>query len=220
MAMLASKLEKKALRLKDVANVAYPPRLDPLIAKLLSRDPDERYASAVDVLAVWTTLGPATTEAPTVPILRVDDNEPAPFPTQTSLTTGPMTRSGRRPSKLGAGLGVAAVVVSGAVLALMVNSRPPPPADPNSGGSWAESPDPPAAPEPVTADTASSPVVELPATDPNSAATSQDGDAGATPSASSRPKSPRPGGRGTKKPVNTGPSSGTGEPRISDKPRY
>jgi len=225
MAMLASKLEKKALRLKDVADVAYPPRLDPLLAKLLARNPDERHASATVVLEAWTNLGPATTEAPTVPIMRMEDNEPPPFPTQTSLSTGTMTRLGRKPSKLGVGLGVGAVIATGAVLALMVNARTPPPVDPNAGTTWTDPPDPPPSAETAAAETATSPVVELPATPPTPEADSvpiapsAEGDASAAPSASLRPKPPRPGWKAPKKPVNIGPS-GTGEPRISDKPRY
>jgi eukaryotic-like serine/threonine-protein kinase len=209
MAMLASKLEKKALRLKDVSEASFPPRLDSLIATLLKRNPDERCASATEVLDIWTALGPPTTEAPTVPIMRVD--EAPPFPTQTSLTTGTMTRMGRKPSRLGVGLGVSAVVVSGAVLALMVNERSPTPAEANGPSSdetvWVA---------PSSSDIASSPLVELPATDPAQAFELEDADT--SPSSSGRPKPPRPGARwiGNKRP----PASGTGEPHISDKPRY
>lgn len=219
MAMLASKLERKALRLKDVAEIAFPPRLDTLVAKLLSRKPEDRYASAREVLEVWTTLGPATTEAPTVPIMRVEESDaPPPFPTQTSLSSGTMTRLGAKPSKLGVGLGVGAVVVSGAVLALMVNARSPAPVE---ADSFAETV--PAAPPLATAtETAVSPIVELPASDPDNAPAPLDADAGAAQAPSARPKSARPPGRwsGAKKPVNIGPTSGTGEPHISDKPRY
>jgi eukaryotic-like serine/threonine-protein kinase len=214
MAMLASKLEKKALRLKDVSEAAFPPQLDPLIAKLLKRKPDERYASAAEVLGVWATLGPPTTEAPTLPIVRVDTHDAPPFPTQTSLTSGTMTRMGRRPSRLGVGLGVGAVVVSGAVLALMVNERRPAPAE-ASGPATASSEET-VWVVPSSSDIASPPRVELPATDPAQAIELEDADT--SPSSSGRPKPTRPGVRwtGNRKP----PTSGTGEPHISDKPRY
>jgi serine/threonine protein kinase len=214
MALLASKLEKKAMRLKDVAGKNFPPALDPLIARLLARNPEERYASAREVLEAWATLGdstPSTNDEPTVPVMRFDGPEPP--PTQTGLTSGTMTSFGRRPSRLGVGLGVGAVVLSGAVLAWMVNERAPTPSETGTTAAAASPPPPVAPPAASPPDTASAPLVEeLPANGP-------EGDASVSQSPTSKPRYTRPGVHWTGNKRGAGPN-GTGEPHISDKPRY
>ena len=191
---------------------------------MLAKNADDRPASAIEVLEAWRELGPATEEAATVasgPVsaqpLAAGPRRPAsesPAATQTGLTTGTMTRLGQKPTKLGAALGVGAVVATGAALALMVGARSPSPAP----GPPAEGPvsaviqavteptpgTPAASPPPATMDTAFAPTVAIP-----SAVRTAVTDAGIAPPPS---KSVRRW-TGTKR-------LGSGEPHITDKPRY
>jgi serine/threonine protein kinase len=213
MALLASKLERPAKHIAQVAQVPFPPALDPLLASLLEKNAEARPASAIDVLGAWRELGPATMEADTVASAPLPEVE-APPATQTGLSSGTMTRLGQKPTKRGAILGVGAVVAAGAVLALIVGARS------SSSGAAAASAT--LSPASTAADPAS--VTESPATpDPSAIAVAptieipesvSDIDAGAS-AAPSKTWRGRPGvrGAGTKR----APSS---EPHITDKPRY
>lgn len=55
-AILASKLEKPPMRLRDVAQVAIPEGLDELVAKALARARDDRFSSAQELLKAWCAL--------------------------------------------------------------------------------------------------------------------------------------------------------------------
>lgn len=63
MAILASKLENPAARLRDAAKVPIPSGLDELVAKVLSRDPGARFASAQELLKAWRMLGTSDVNA-------------------------------------------------------------------------------------------------------------------------------------------------------------
>lgn len=56
MAILASKLEKPAARLADHVLVEIPQGLDALVAKTLARDPQDRFASAQELLKAWRAV--------------------------------------------------------------------------------------------------------------------------------------------------------------------
>jgi serine/threonine protein kinase len=216
MAMLASKLERPAIPLGQAARVSFPAALDALLAKLLARDPADRPASALAVLETWRELGPATMDAVTIatgPIVAGDAaSAEAPPATQTGLTSGTMTRMGKKASKLGAVLGVTAVAATGAALLLMVGARGPSPRsasatapDPviNAVSSSTSEP----ASDPPASETASAPTVAIPELDTTTA------DASANPASAKPGRYAHPVRAGTKRP-------GTGEPHISDKPRY
>ena len=56
MAILASKLEKPAARLRDHVLVDIPVGLDDLVARTLERDPKDRHASAQELLKAWRAV--------------------------------------------------------------------------------------------------------------------------------------------------------------------
>jgi serine/threonine protein kinase len=213
MALLASKLERPAIHLSQVARATFPPPLDGLLARMLAKSADDRPRNAVEVLEAWRELGPATMEAATVASGPIEEPEPAPA-TQTGMTSGTMTRLGQRPSRLGAVLGVGAVVATGAALALMVGAR----GGSSGSGLGAEPVSPtrdsvtePAPASPPPADTVFAPTVEI----PESEILSLDVDASAAPTPQKSGRSGRPGGRwtGTK-------HAPSAEPHITDRPRY
>ena len=94
MAILASKLEKEAARLRDCVRSPIPEALDALIMQCLERDPRGRQASAQEVLRQWRILaraeglvsGPSVpppglgpevrASRPTGPQLHLNDNDP------------------------------------------------------------------------------------------------------------------------------------------------
>ncbi len=61
MALIASKLERRARTLGELARVPCPGGLDALIARALARSPEERFASAREMREAWRALGEATT---------------------------------------------------------------------------------------------------------------------------------------------------------------
>lgn len=63
MAILASKLENPAERLRDAAKVPIPSGLDELVTKVLSRDPGARFASAQELLKAWRNIGTSDVNA-------------------------------------------------------------------------------------------------------------------------------------------------------------
>ncbi len=222
MAMLASKLERVAIRLNDVALEPLPPGLGHLIACTLSRNPSDRYASAKELLRAWEALGPATLEPRTLPVVTfLPDGHPSIVQaTQTNLTAGTMTRVGRRSTRAQVAVAAGAIVMATAALLAMLRVRsttpqpvaaavdlPPPPAaaaDSVTPASTAPDPDPRSVPGPV-----------LPATAVADRTIELESDATPAPARSTRPprytRPSRPA-YGTKR--------GVTEPRIEDKPRY
>jgi eukaryotic-like serine/threonine-protein kinase len=111
MAILASKLEEEPARLRDCSRTPTPQGLDELVEKALTRDPDQRFGSAQELLKAWRRLGAAELvsalresapgfrsgphDAPTTVNLE-PGREPSaeelipvePHPTQTALTQG------------------------------------------------------------------------------------------------------------------------------------
>ncbi len=61
MAILASKLENSAARLRDWSRVSTPDGADALIARTLARDPADRFANAQDLLKAWRALSKTDT---------------------------------------------------------------------------------------------------------------------------------------------------------------
>ncbi len=56
MAILASKLENTAARLRDCARVAIPDGADDIVGRALQRDPEQRFANAQELLKAWRAL--------------------------------------------------------------------------------------------------------------------------------------------------------------------
>jgi hypothetical protein len=133
MALLASKLERPALRLSDCSLAPLPDGLDSLIARTLARDPNERPSTAVELLGLWESLGHATIEPRTQPVLTLDpdlDGPGLPGATQTSLTAGTgtmMTRGGHAQSRVPLVVAAGAVAMSLGVFGAMLGARAPGP---------------------------------------------------------------------------------------------
>ncbi len=140
MAILAEKLEGKPKRLRDFSQVSVPEKLDTLLAKGLARKPEDRFASAMEMLRAIRLLGPAT-EPP-----RVIGGLPPPgtLPTETVLTA---VSSPRAPT-LGSRAGVVVAGVAGAIAVLVllalvrdaVSGPRPPPEIVGNGTSTATAP--------------------------------------------------------------------------------
>jgi serine/threonine-protein kinase len=204
MAVLASKLERPAARLADVARVPIPPGLDPLLARLLARDAADRIATAREVREEWRALGPALV-AP-----HPSGDLAAPPSTETALSTGTIAHA--RSSRVGLALGAFSVTVSlVALLVLMVaRTAPKPPIAELS-----------APPEPiVSAVVVERPALPATATPPPTTAAAPETDGAPTaseePSALPRTTPPRllhPAGGGPANRAST-------KPHIADKPRY
>jgi serine/threonine-protein kinase len=120
-ALLASKLEKSANPLRHAARVPIPAGLDVIIDTCLSRDPADRYSSALEVLQQWGSLG--------APTLGPDPVESAPLssaspPTETGLSA-PTILSTSTPSASRASLALAvgAVIASSIIVAAAVHRR-------------------------------------------------------------------------------------------------
>jgi serine/threonine protein kinase len=217
MAMLASKLERTALRLPAVAQVDVPEGLDSLLARLLARDPAKRPSTAREVREAWRALG-APVVAPGASAGALPP-ENAPLATDTSIASGNLDVGQHKVSRVGLALAAFSVTVSFIVVLVMVAAHRDVPqvrADFTS------------APEPVV----SARVVDRPATpvlDPMLAAadiiddTPTDGDAGragledATPAATV-PKQAAP--RSFRRWSRPRSVTGTTKPHIADKPRY
>jgi eukaryotic-like serine/threonine-protein kinase len=236
MALLASKLEHPAMHLTQTARVPFPPALDALLACLLEKSPENRPTSAMAVLGAWRELGPATAEAETLAELPIEE---APLqPTHSGLSSGTMTRLGKRPSMFGALMGVSAVLFAGGLLALMVGARSPSartadgtpigsaqPVGASATSEGSANADPASSVDPARAavpggpgrippgpqDLVSIPTVEIPESTPPSLELE----------AGSAQVAPR-GAKGGHSVMHAGPfkKSSTSEPHITDKPRY
>ncbi len=115
-ALIAEKLEKSAMPLREAARVPIPAGLDVVIDTCLSRDPSERYVSAAEVLSQWRALGPATL-VPS-PASTIANAPASPPPTQTGLTA-PTILSTSTPSasRVSIALAVGAVIASSIIVA-------------------------------------------------------------------------------------------------------
>ena len=118
MAILAEKLEGKPKRLRDFAQVSVPGALDALLSKGLARKPDDRFASALDMLRAIRLLG-AATEQPKTPLALPARRDSA--PPDTVLTAVSQVRAPTVGSKVGLALAGAAAVSALAVLAFIVH---------------------------------------------------------------------------------------------------
>lgn len=130
MAILAEKLEGKPKRLRDFAQVAVPGGLDALLSKGLARKPEDRFASAMEMLRAIRLLGPPT-EAPRAPVSLPSRRDSA--PPDTVLTAVSQVRAPTVGSKVGLALAGAAAVSALAVLAFIVHDvtrTPAMPVDP------------------------------------------------------------------------------------------
>ena len=94
MAILASKLENPAPRLRDCSRVAIPEGADELVMRALQRDPAKRFTSAMELLGAWRAL--AQTDA------MMTSGAPPPLLADGDLTGGaePPTEVSRPPPEL------------------------------------------------------------------------------------------------------------------------
>jgi hypothetical protein len=228
MAMIASKLERSARALRDLAQVPVPAGLDALVGRALARNPNERFSSAHELLRAWRALGPPTVMPR---VLAIHSGGANMMQTQTVMTAGlAASQENGRSSKLGLLLAGTALLGATALLVFVLVGRPhasraaelappppvaaaaapaavaSPPADPSS---LAALPQPGAAPAVASApDPAADP--PSPADDPQAAAQSSPATPVTRPTRATRPprQAPPP-----QKKVTTG-------PHIQDKPRY
>ena len=128
MAILAEKLEGKPKRLRDFAQVTVPGALDALLSKGLARKPDDRFASAMEMLRAIRLLGPPT-EMPRAPLSSPTRRDSA--PPDTVLTAVSQVRAPTVGSKVGLALAGIAAVSALAVLAFIVHDVTRPPAVPS-----------------------------------------------------------------------------------------
>ena len=233
MAILASKLENEAARIRDCARVAVPAGLDELVEKALSRDPSGRLTSAQELLKAWRKLGapdvacaPAALADLDVPVMPSDyDPHDAPtalahshhaptthgssivpveaHPTQTALTGGISLRKSGS-SRVGVALAAFAVVAGGITVAAFF-ARAPRVGEGLPSESASALVD-----EPAPASSAASSAVEEQTTTP--AALANVSEPAPENSTASTPK--RPKGRGAH------PTPRASGPHITSQPRY
>ncbi len=134
-AMIASKLERSARPLRDLAQVHVPEGLDALITRALAKDPADRFASAQELLRAWRALGTATVAPRVLQIYSgVDASN---MHTETVMTAGMLTRSGApRGSRLGLTLAGATLVVASGLLVFLLFGRPRANATTSSGAMF------------------------------------------------------------------------------------
>jgi serine/threonine-protein kinase len=96
MAILASKLENAAARLRDCSRVAIPEGTDELVMRALARDPAGRFASAQELLKAWRGLSKGDNP------MMVAGSTPPPRPSGSDMAPGadPPTEVSRPPSAL------------------------------------------------------------------------------------------------------------------------
>lgn len=116
MAILASKLEKPAARLADHVLVDIPQGLDALVAKTLARDPQDRFASAQDLLKAWRAVSTGQLTTPAIPL--------SPAVAEELASRRPLDDAPTRVVGAGAAAGPTMVVTPGALPQLPM-SRPP-----------------------------------------------------------------------------------------------
>ncbi|MDB4994860.1 MAG: Protein kinase [Myxococcaceae bacterium] len=126
MALLASKLERHARPLSSCVQIPVPSALEAIINKALSREPGDRQPNAREVLHTWRSLGPATHNPVSLPIVThsgITSNVGNP-PTQTVLTAGAAPPNGGKASRSSLAVAVAAIVVSLLVGVSAMRHRP------------------------------------------------------------------------------------------------
>jgi len=118
-ALLASKLEKSANPLRHSALVPIPAGLDVIVDTCLARDPNDRYASALEVLDQWRMLGAATLGPD--PMASIPQSYANP-PTETGITA-PTILSTDSPnaSRASLALAIGAVIASSIIVAAAVH---------------------------------------------------------------------------------------------------
>jgi Protein kinase domain len=135
-AMIASKLERPARKLREVARVPFPPALDGLLARCLSRKPEDRFPSVAELVRAWEALGHATSVPAMVPIVSQGEVN---LPTETGITAMRAASFDRRSGgRWGLVVAAGALVVSTAVLVIGLKLRDthaaaPPPASLKTG---------------------------------------------------------------------------------------
>jgi serine/threonine-protein kinase len=120
-ALLASKLERSANPLRHAARVPIPAGLDVIIDTCLSRNPNDRYSSAAEVLSQWQALG-----EPTLGPSPVEDPLPsfAGPPTEAGMTAPTiLTTSTPTASRASIALAVGAVIASSIIVAAAIHRR-------------------------------------------------------------------------------------------------
>ena len=119
-AMIASKLERPARHLRDTARVPVPAGVDPLLARCLSRSPNDRPSSATDLLRAWRALGGQMIVPTPMPIVVRHELT---YATETGLTAGAVSRMGPRGARAGLIVAACALLASSVVLVLALKSR-------------------------------------------------------------------------------------------------
>jgi serine/threonine-protein kinase len=234
MAILASKLENEASRLRDHAQVEVPAGLDDLLAKTLSRDSAGRPASAQDLLKAWRGLmtsglivptpgaGIVPTrmeDAPTVhsapapegiaPPRSSNPMVPEPMATQNAVTTGATIERGRGGARLAIALAACGLVAGFAGVAAFFARSPS--SAPSTPAAEPASADPPA-------DSAEPPITTVWEVPSGSAASSDPGPGDPGPATSSG-RRPTPRIR-TARPAPPPPPPQSTKPHITEKPRF
>ncbi len=126
-AMIASKLERPAKHVKDTSRVPFPPGLDALVAKCLERKPQDRFASARDVLASWRSFG-APTLAPKSGHGFDGDRDADPDRDVPSAGPSATTRAfvlAKRNTKIGLVVAASALFAFSAVIVVALRNRAP-----------------------------------------------------------------------------------------------
>src|SRR5262249_48623758 len=133
MQIVASKLERSARKLRDLARVPVPEGLEGVLARALARKPDSRYSTAQDMIKTWRALGPATIPPRAGPLgVEGSRNQP----TETGLSAGAQVLRSPTLSRLGLVLATAGLVIASIVLVSALrhpgpNKAPPDPPRPD-----------------------------------------------------------------------------------------
>ncbi len=217
-AMIASKLERPARKLREVVRVAVPVGLDALLARCLSRRPDDRVATASDLLRSWRALGAPTVEPLTGPI---EERPELHFSNETGVTAGALTQPSTRGTRVGLVVAATALAASTVVLVFALRARdtPPPPAQVTPVPASVEAPTVVAQPTSTSVSVESLPPAAASVQSPPEPV-SMDDEVDAAPPKSAKPGTNRK--RPPSKPGGTqgGPRPTSTTPQIAVEPRY
>jgi serine/threonine-protein kinase len=122
-ALLASKLERAARRVHEVARVPIPVELDALLARALARKPHDRFASADEMRAAWRALGPATV-APNPRPLGAEGSEEIAYASEPTASLDGAEVAPRRLARVGLAVAFAAVCASLVLIVATLRARP------------------------------------------------------------------------------------------------
>lgn len=246
MAILASKLENVPPRLRASTRVAVPDGLDELVARMLSRDPGARHASAQELLKAWRKLGaadlgasmppggipnPVSSEdlvhdAPTevsVPLGGLADaSEPElahePHPTQTALTAPGISLRRGGPGRLAVILAACALFL-GVVSMIAFFARGPDAKDDAAKNAVVAPP--PASVDPPASAAIAEPPPASSSEEPAPASTMIELAEPPASAAKGDPRRPPTGGARTTRPRTSGPAAPRSSgPHITSQPRY